>query len=113
MDKENIKKEISDLKKIKNNWFYTQKNKSDVWKLISDIQIFNHTFSVNFPNSVKYYERNSFAEINISDGIKELRIYSNSKLKVKDDIYYLEGIKNVTNGLHKIILSLKEELNME
>lgn len=111
MDSENIQKEISELQKIKNNWFYTPKNKSDVWRLISDIQIFNHTFSVNFPNSIKYYRQNSRAEIYMTDGLMELKIYSNSKLKVKDDIYYYQGIKNVTNSINEIIFNLKEELN--
>ena len=37
MNIENIQKEISELQKIKNNWFYTLKNKSDVWKLISPL----------------------------------------------------------------------------
>lgn len=111
MEKENIENEIKELGKLANQWSNTPKLKSKAHNLISDIQIFKHTFSVNFPNSVKYFKRNSSAEINFTDGISELKKYSDSKLKVKDDVFFNEGIKNITYGIQNIITELKMEIN--
>lgn len=112
MDTENIQNEIKELKKIMVKWSYTQKNRSEAWNLISEIEIFNHMFSSSFPSSVKYYKRNSRAEICMTDGIQELRIYSNSKLKIKDDVYFYDGLRNVNNALLNIIHELNEELDL-
>jgi hypothetical protein len=111
METENIKSEIEELKRIKSKWSYTLMDKPRIRDLLSSISIFNHTFSVNFPNAVKHYKRNSFAEINITDGISELKMYANSDLKKKDDHYFHEGLRNVTNGIQKIIVSLESELS--
>lgn len=105
-----IEKQIKELRIIKSEWLMTRMQKSKVHDLVNKIKMFNHTFSVNFPTAVKYYRRNSFPEINITDGIGELNNYSNSKLKQKDNHYFHEGITNVTNGIQKIIDSLENDL---
>jgi len=113
MEKENVKKEIKELIKIQHNWNNTLKQKSKARGLLSEITLFKHTFSENFPYSVKHFKRNSSAEINFTDGISELKRYSESKLKVKDDIYFNEGIKNICYGINNIIIRLKIEHEIE
>lgn len=109
MEKEDIEKEIKELLKIQNKWNNTLKQKSKAHSLLSEIDIFKHTFSLNFPNSVNHFKRNSSAEIKFTDGISELKRYSESKLKVKDDVYFGEGIKNICYGINSIIIALKLE----
>ena len=110
MKKENIKAEIEKLKMIKFKWYQTNLGKSNTNDLLSLISSFNHTFSLNFPNAVTYYDKNSSAEINITDGIKELNSYVRSKLKKKDDHYFYDGIKNITNGIQILIDSLEYKI---
>lgn len=110
MEKEKIQSEIDELKKIRSKWSYTFMDKPRVNDLLSSISIFHHMFSSDFPNAVKHYKRNSFAEINITEGISELKMYANSNLKKKDDHYFHEGLRNITNGIQKIIVSLESEL---
>lgn len=113
MDIEAIKSEIVELKKIKSLWSRTMLNKSQARDLVSKIGIFNHTFSVKFPNSVKHYRRNRFAEIHITDAISELEHYSKSKLKKKDNDYFYDGMKNMKWGIDRIILDLQREIETE
>jgi hypothetical protein len=110
MEKENIQSEINELEKIRSKWSYTSMNKAKTNDLLSTISIFNHTFSLEFPNAIKYYKRNSPAEILISDGISELKMFADSNLKKKDDHYFHEGLKNVTYGIKRIIMSLENEI---
>jgi hypothetical protein len=63
MEKEDIENEIKELLKIKNKWCNTFMNKSKAYNLLSEIDMFKHTFSVNFPYSVNHFKHNSSAEI--------------------------------------------------
>jgi hypothetical protein len=110
MEKEAIQNEIKQLLKIQSKWANTLKHKSEANSLISEISIFKHMLSTDFPNSAKYFKRNSSAEINFTDGISELRRYSQSKLKVKDDVYFTDGIKNICYGISNLIIELKMEI---
>lgn len=65
---------------------------------------------MHFPNSVKYFNRNSHAEINFTDAISDLKRYSSSKLKVKDDVYFINGLNNIHYGINNLIISLEMEL---
>lgn len=110
MEKESIQSEINELEKIRSKWSFTSMNKTRTSDLLSKINIFNHTFSLEFPNATKYYKRNSPAAILISDGISELKMFAESNLKKKDDHYFHEGLKNVTYGIKRIIISLENEI---
>lgn len=110
MGTENIISEIEELNRIKSKWSHTFMDKPRARDLLLSIRNFNHTFSADFPNAVKHYKRNSSAEINITDGIEELEKYANSNLKKKDDHYFDDGLRHLTNGIQKIIASLENEL---
>lgn len=109
MKKENIENEITELKKIKYKWSRTSQNRSQAHNLISEIGNFNHTFSVEFPNSVKHYRQNRYAEIHITDGISDLNQYAKSNLKQKDNSYFFQGLQNIDRGIAKIIMDLENE----
>ena len=113
MDKKAIENEIVELKKVKSLWTRTMLNKSQVRDLVTKIGIFNHTFSVKFPNSVEHYRKNRFAEIQITDAISELEHYSKSKLKQKDNHYFYDGMKNLKWGIDTIISKLEREIENE
>lgn len=110
MDVKAIEQEIKELKKIKTQWKKTIINKSQTQNLVNKIGVFNHTFSINFPNSAKHYRNNGFAEIHITDGISELEHYSKSKLKKKDNPYFYKGMKNIEWGIDTIISHLQKEI---
>ena len=107
MYKKDIENEIAELKKVKSVWNNTTLNKKQAKGLTNQIKIFNHTFSAKFPNSVKYYRRNGFAEIHITDAISELRGYSKSILKNQDDNYFYDGMKNLNWGIDDLISNLQ------
>ena len=113
MEKDKIKSiqnEINELIKIRSKWINTIKSKSQANVLVTEIKVVNHTFDGNFPNAIESKKRNSFAEINISDGIFNLKQYANSKLKNKDEHYFDDGIKNIRNGIDEIINYLENQI---
>ena len=112
MEKNIIENEIKELLKIQYKWRNTFKSKSKAYCLLSEIAIFKHTFSTNFPHFVEHFKRNSHAEIYFTDGISELERYSESKLKVKDDVLFHDGLKNICYGFNSLIIDLKIEKNM-
>ena len=110
MIKQEIQKEIDKLENTKFDWSLTRKDKNEVFILLSSLRNFNHTFTVQYKHAQEFYNRNSFAEIAITDGIGELEDYSNSTLKRKDNRYYDLGIKHIKHGLDIIIKSLKDKM---
>ncbi len=109
MVEQQIQKEINKLEKIKRTWPFTRMNKNVVSDLLSEIRSFNHTFTAQYKYAQDFYFHNSSAEIEITDGIEELKNYLKSKLKKKDDRYYYSGIENIKNGLDRIIKGLKDK----
>lgn len=107
-----IENEINELRKIKQTWSRTRIDKSLVRDLVTSIGLFEHTFSVKFPNAEKYFLKNKIAEIAITDGKSELDYFANSKLKVKDNHYFYAGINNITRGIQTIISSLEKEIEI-
>lgn len=79
--------------------------------LIITIEQFNHSFSVNYPLCTKYYLRNHYAEILISEGIADLEVYTMSKLKRKDNPSYEDGKNKIFRGIKSLIMHLQKELN--
>ncbi len=107
MSPQKINSEIEKLQKIKKDWLRTYARKDSAHELLGKISIFNHTFFVQFPAASKFYNKNSDAEIYITDGIEDLEQYANSKLKQKDDKYFYSGIKNIERGLERLIHHLQ------
>lgn len=104
-----IQKEIKELEKTKMKWSSTRMNKIAVSDLLSDIRMFNHTFTAKYKHAQEFYFQNSFAEIDITDGIEELKIYLRSKLKIKDNRSYYIGTEKIKDGINSIIIKLKDK----
>lgn len=104
---ETTEQEILELKKIKNEWFNTNCDKSSAHSLLSKVKLFNHTFNVKFKDAERFYHEDSSAEIDISDGIEDLEIYVKSKLKVKDDKYFYRSLNKFRDGLKTLIFNLE------
>jgi hypothetical protein len=102
--------EIEKLKKIKLEWLKTDMNKGQAQNLVSKIDNFIHTLPVNFPNSTKYYKKNLYAEINLTDGTSELESFAESNLKMKDNHYFNDGIRHIGYGIDKIIKDLEKDI---
>lgn len=104
-----LEEEISELKIIKNEWFNTNCDKSSARSLLSKVKLFNHTFNVKFKTAERFYHEDSFAEIDITDGIEDLEIYLKSKLKVKDDKYFYRSLNKFRDGLETLIFNLESK----
>lgn len=110
MDKaEEINIEIKNLEAVLLKIDLTRMSKQNARDLKSYIEIFNHTFSVNFPLSVNHYKRNQSNEIDVTDGLKDLERYGESKLKQKDDYYFWDGKKRIKCGIQGIIKYLEAD----
>ncbi len=107
-----MENEINELKKIKQTWLRTGLDKSLARDLITSIGLFEHTFSVKYLNAEKCFRKNRIAEIAITDGKAELHYFENSKLKVKDNHFFCNGIKNITRGAQSIISSIEKEIEI-
>ena len=113
MDKGALHKEIVELQKISSQWSRTRVNKNEANDLITNIEIFDHTFSVDFPNSVEYYRRNGFAEKHIKDAIFELKSFAKSNLKQKDNHFFYEGMQHLKRGIENLTRNLQKEIGTE
>ena len=109
MNNEQIQTEIIELKSFVKKIDYCGKSKMDASNLISEVGIFLHTLSVQFPIGAKYYIRNHSNEINITDGMNDLKTYEKSKLKKKDDHYFYSGKENIKRGINGIIRNLESQ----
>ncbi|WP_282051442.1 hypothetical protein [Maribacter aquivivus] len=111
MKKDLIKVEINGLKDIRLDWSRTRMSKSKAQELFSKIGIFEHTFSVNYPNTKKYYQTDSFVRLKFMDGKDDIEYYANSNLKKKDDEYFRNGLKNLDQAIKGLIQGLDEKTN--
>jgi hypothetical protein len=112
MEKEEIEKEINKLKNFKRKIEYNYPDKQNARKVKSEIILFNHLFTSEYNYAQSFYRKNSYAEIDITDGIEYLERYINSKLKKKDDEYFTRGIKRINLGIEHIIDDLERKINL-
>lgn len=111
MDKtEEINNEIKQLKTVLTKIATTKISKQSASDLSSLMRIFNHTFTVRFPISIKHYEKNCSNEIDVTDGLEDIEQYSESKLKQKDDHYFWNGKEKLSNGIKGIIRDLENDI---
>ena len=108
MNRKTLEKEVIELKRIKHSWKGTSHDRQKVRDLLSKIRNFNHSFTVKFPLASKYYDRNGFAEIAITDGIEDLEHYIGTTTKYKDQRFHRSGMKHLINGLEILIDKLED-----
>ena len=107
-----IKKDILVLQTIIKNIDreYHNLSKEKASNFISRMESFNHTFKVNLPFSQNHYQTHSSEEIDITDGLEDLKTYEASNLKKKDNVYFWDGKEKIMRGLRGIINGLEQEL---
>jgi hypothetical protein len=111
MSKDLIKNEISSLNLIRLDWTRTKMKKSSAFELVNRIDNFEHTFSVNFPYSEKYFKTDPFVKVDFYDAKEEIEYYSKGNLKFKDNQYFQNGIKHLNRAMNKIIDGLAKQIN--
>jgi hypothetical protein len=109
---EQIQNEIKQLKVVLSNISKTIISKQNASDLHQKMEVFNHTFAVKFPLSVNYYRKNQTNEINVTDGMESLETYSKSKLKQKDDYYFITGKDKLKMGIEGIIRYLENDIKL-